>query len=67
MNRAVIRPHAMNAPMFGRTMLDKNVPNLCTCIRAPPRGLAVAVDAIEVPLFLQARDACHVSMRLSLP
>ena len=35
MNRAVIRPHAMNAPMFGMTMLDKNVPNFCTWTRAP--------------------------------
>jgi hypothetical protein len=63
MNSAVMKPHAMNAAMFGRIMLDKNVPNLCTCTRAPVRGVAVAVDAIEVPLFSQERDACHVSMR----
>jgi hypothetical protein len=34
-------------------MLDKNVPNLCTWTRAPPRGAAVvAVEAIEVPPLL---------------
>ena len=38
MNRAVIRPHAMNAPMLGMTMLDRNVPNFCTWTRAPVRG-----------------------------
>src|SRR6478735_2725077 len=48
MNSAVMKPHAMKAAMFGRTMLDKKVPNLCTCTRAPVRGAAV-VDAIEVP------------------
>jgi hypothetical protein len=47
-------------------MLDKKVPNFCTYTRDPPRGGAVAVEAIEVPLFSQERDACHVSMLLSL-
>jgi hypothetical protein len=42
-----MRPQAMKAPMFGKTMLDRNVPNLCTWIRAPVRGAVVAVAAIE--------------------
>ena len=29
-NNAVIKPHAINAPIFGITMEDKNLPNLCT-------------------------------------
>jgi hypothetical protein len=66
MNMAVIRPQAMKAPMFGSTMLDKNVPNLCTCTRAPPRDGAVAVDAIGSSSLSHGRDACHVSMWLIL-
>jgi hypothetical protein len=31
MNNAVIRPHAMNAAMFGMIIPDRNVPNFCTC------------------------------------
>ena len=30
MNRAVIKPHAINAPMFGITMPLRNLPNRCT-------------------------------------
>src|SRR3954466_13680253 len=68
MNSAVIRPHAMKAPMFGRTMLDKKVPNCCTRTLAPVRGSAVvAVEAIPVPHFRQARDARHGSMHRTLP
>ena len=54
MNKAVIRPQAMKAPMFGRTMLDRKVPNFCTWTRAPLRGaVAVAVEAICVPLVVR--------------
>ena len=35
----------MNAPIFGMTMLDSEVPNFCTCTRAPMRGAA----SVEVP------------------
>ena len=41
MKNAVISPHAMIAPMFGMIMLDRKVPNFCTCTRAPLRGAAV--------------------------
>ena len=44
MNSAVIRPQAMNAPMLGRTMLDKKVPNRWTWTRAPVRGAAEAAS-----------------------
>jgi hypothetical protein len=29
-NKAVMNPHAMNAPMLGITMADKNFPKRCT-------------------------------------
>ena len=38
MKRAVIRPQAMNAPMFGITMFDKKVPNRWIWTRTPPAG-----------------------------
>ena len=38
MNRAVIRPQAMNAPMLGITMLDRKVPNFWTWTRTPRAG-----------------------------
>jgi hypothetical protein len=35
----------MNAPMFGMTMFDNEVPNFCTRTRSPVRGGAsVVVD-----------------------
>src|SRR5690606_6671302 len=37
MNRAVMRPQAMNAAMFGMIMPLRKVPNRCTPTRAPPR------------------------------
>jgi hypothetical protein len=40
MNRAVMRPQAMNAPMLGMTMLDRKVPNFWTCTRADARSVA---------------------------
>ena len=39
MKRAVIRPQAMNAPMLGRTMFDRNVPKRWTWTRIPPPGV----------------------------
>ena len=30
MNKAVMNPHAINAPMLGITMADKNFPKRCT-------------------------------------
>src|SRR5689334_1847868 len=67
MKSAVIRPHAMNAPMLGRTMLDRNVPNLCTWTRAPVRGAAlVAVEAIWFPSRRGGRDARHDLCGVSL-
>ena len=54
MKKAVIRPQAMIAPMFGMIMLDRKVPNFCTWTRAPLRGAAVvAVEAICVPLVVR--------------
>ncbi len=35
MNRAVIRPQAMNAPMFGMTIEARNPPKRCTDARTP--------------------------------
>ncbi len=50
MNSAVIRPHAMNAAMLGRTMLERNVPNFCTRTRAPEpaAGVEVVVAMLDV-------------------
>jgi hypothetical protein len=36
MKIAVIRPHAMNAPILGITMFDKKVPNRWTATLAEP-------------------------------
>src|SRR6187399_1939478 len=67
MKKAVIRPQAMIALMFGMIMLDRNVPNFCTWTRALVRGAAVvAVEAIWVPLVKQGRDACHGRDSVSL-
>jgi hypothetical protein len=44
-------PQAMKAAMFGRIMLDRNVPNFWTATRAPPgRFVAGDVVVILVPL-----------------
>jgi hypothetical protein len=39
MNRAVMSPQAMNAPMLGITMFDRKVPNFCTWTRADGRDV----------------------------
>src|SRR5438128_6055613 len=66
MKNAVRRPQAMIAPMLGMTMLDKKVPNFCTCTRKDGLG-AVAVDeAIGFLSFARARDARHGPMHRSL-
>ncbi len=36
--KAVIRPHAMIAAIFGMIMFDKNVPNFCTRTRTDVPG-----------------------------
>ena len=42
MNRAVIRPQAMKAPMFGMTMPASRLPNRCTRARTPsPEAVGV--------------------------
>ena len=46
MNRAVMKPQAMNAPMLGITMLERNVPNFCTRTRAPEPAAGVVVVAM---------------------
>ena len=47
MKSAVIRPQAMKAPMFGMTMLDRNVPNFWTWTRAP-LGAAVSAEVVAI-------------------
>ena len=46
MNRAVIKPHAMNAAMFGMIIPDRNVPNFCTAIRVPLDFLPVGAASV---------------------
>src|SRR4051794_6009029 len=48
MKKAVIRPHAMIAPMFGMTMLDRNVPKRWAWTRRPTPPVAVAVVVVVV-------------------
>ena len=38
-----MKPQAMNAPMLGITMLERNVPNFCTRTRAPEPDAGVEV------------------------
>src|SRR6476660_983306 len=52
MKKAVIRPQAMIAPMFGMIMLDRNVPNCWTRMRVLVRGAAAVV---AVAMFVPAR------------
>src|SRR3954453_23362100 len=70
MKNAVLRPQAMIAPMFGMIMLDRKVPNFCTCTRAPARGAGlVAIEAIFLPLDPSrrpGRDARHDRVGASL-
>ena len=56
MKNIVTMPQAMNAAMFGRIMLDRNVPNLWTATRAPPgRFVSGDVVVIVVPLLWSRR------------
>src|SRR5689334_18114641 len=49
MNRAVIRPQAMKAPMFGITMFDRKVPNRWTCTRMPlPAAVCDVIVVIDL-------------------
>src|SRR6476646_4386133 len=60
MKKAVIRPQAMIAPMFGMTMLDRNVPNCCTRTRAlvpDPDGPEVVVAVVAIVSFPFDRSA----------
>jgi hypothetical protein len=62
MKKAVIRPHAMIAPMFGMTMLDRNVPKRWACTRtlAPLVGAVVEVvveDIVVAMWFLSINGA----------
>src|SRR6476620_4622683 len=58
MKNAVIRPQAMIAPMFGMTMLDRNVPNRWACTRTPAPLDVIVVVAIWF-LSVAGRDAHH--------
>src|ERR671911_579339 len=48
MNRAVIKPHAMNAPMFGMTMPLRKLPNLWT----------LTLRLVPVPTSPYGKDLC---------
>ncbi|GAB3783192.1 hypothetical protein GCM10027601_14940 [Nocardioides ungokensis] len=46
----------MIAPMFGMIMLDRNVPNFCTCTRADRRGTSLCVAvAMLIPFSGSSR------------
>ena len=47
---AVIRPQAINAPMLGIIMLERNVPSFCTRTRIEVRSTLISV--IETPNLL---------------
>ena len=55
MKNAVISPQAMNAPMLGMIIPERNVPKRCTCARAavdrPPAG-AVVSEVVAVAMVL---------------
>ena len=46
MNSAVMMPQAMNAPMLGMIIPDRNVPNFWTCTRTLVRGFATVSVAM---------------------
>src|SRR5690242_8411679 len=46
MNRAVIKPHAMNAAIFGMIIPDRNVPNFWTATRVLDVLLAGAASVL---------------------
>ncbi len=46
MNSAVMMPQAMNAPMLGMIIPDRNVPNFWTCTRMLVRGFATVSVAM---------------------
>ncbi|GAA4689862.1 hypothetical protein GCM10023349_00120 [Nocardioides conyzicola] len=64
MKNAVIRPHAMMAPMFGITMFDKKVPNRWTWTRVLTRSGAAAdvVVVIEPSLASATCDSSHADL-----
>ena len=49
MNNAVMKPHAMNAAIFGMIIPDRNVPNFCTATRLL---LVLLAGAASVLIFL---------------
>src|SRR5215207_5578901 len=56
MKNIVTMPQAMKAAMFGRIMLDRNVPNLWTATRAPPgRFVSADVVVMVMPLWWSRR------------
>src|SRR5258708_32112175 len=61
MNRAVSRPQAMNAPMFGITMPARNAPNFWTRALAPV-PYTVGVYDMDMSSSLDVtRDVCVVA------
>jgi L-iditol 2-dehydrogenase len=68
MKNAVIRPQAMIAPMFGMTMLDRNVPNRWACTRtlAPADGLMVRVIVVAIWFLSVERDVTPITHRLEV-
>src|SRR5690554_6109057 len=59
MNRAVMRPHAMNAAMLGMIMPLRNVPNLCTpTLALPPAGADVDVGDVVVMCISFCVEGC---------
>ena len=46
MKKAVMRPHAMKAAMFGMIMPERKVPNFWTATRAPPDLLGVVCTSV---------------------
>src|SRR5882672_531652 len=64
MNRAVTRPQAMNAPMFGITMPARNAPNFWTWALSPvPYTAGVyAVAMMSSKTFSQVNGGCGASL-----
>jgi hypothetical protein len=67
MNNAVMKPHAMNAAMFGMIIPDRNVPNFCTATRLLLVLLAGAASVLTTdPLpwagRVRMRPAGHACM-----
>ena len=64
MNRAVMMPQAMKAPMFGMIMEERKVPNFCTRTRAPPFFFSVCAGADAVAVVDKGLPWCFKSPRL---